>query len=63
LKAWTNWIVKELVAPNYDGGCPCCSGKVFRLCHRKLAVLVFFYGFSTQQERELYGRGTALEAA
>lgn len=63
LKAWTDWVVEELVTPNYDGGCPCCSGKAFRLCHRKLAMLVFLYRFSAQEERELHGRGTALEAA
>jgi hypothetical protein len=26
-------------------------------------MLVFLYGFSAQEERELHGRGTALEAA
>jgi hypothetical protein len=63
LKAWTDWVVEELVTPKYDGGCPCCSGKAFWLCHRKLALLVFMYRFSAQEERELHGRGTALEAA
>jgi hypothetical protein len=63
LKAWTNWVVEELVMPNIDGGCPCCSGKTFRLCHRKLAMLAFLYRFSAEEERELYRGGPALEAA
>lgn len=63
LKVWTDWLIEELITPNYDGGCPCCSGRIFRLCHKRLAMLACLYLFCTGEERELYGRGTALEAA
>jgi hypothetical protein len=63
LRAWTDWIIADLVPPNYDGGCPCCSGQMFRRCHRKLAKLVCLYMFWSREERKLHEPGTALEAA
>jgi hypothetical protein len=63
LKVWIKWVIEELATPNYHGGCPCCSGRLFRLCHSKLAMLVCLYLFCNREERELYGPGSALEAA
>jgi hypothetical protein len=63
MKVWIDWVIEEMVSPNYHGGCPCCSGRIFRLCHNRLAVLVCLYLFYIREERELYGRRSALEAA
>ncbi len=63
LKAWTNWVVEDLVTPQYDGGCPCCSGRTFKLCHRRMAILACLYAFWSREEEELHGQRTTLEAA
>ncbi len=53
--AWINWVAMELVTPNYGGGCPCCSGRIFIRCHLRLAILVAQFLFWARYERELYG--------
>lgn len=63
LRAWTDWIRADLVLPNIDGGCPCCSGKVFHRCHPKLAMLACLYMFWSREEGKPREPRTALEAA
>lgn len=63
LKVWIDWVIEELVTPNFHGSCPCCSGRLFRLCHNRLAMLVYLYLFCNGEERDLYVQRKALEAA
>jgi hypothetical protein len=63
IKAWTDWIVAGLAAPRYDAGCPCCSGRMFCHCHRRLAMLTCQFIFWRQQEQELNDQRSTLEAA
>lgn len=62
LRIWTAWIAADSVLPNYDGGCPCCSGRAFRQCHRELALLVHLYVHCRREEKELNDKQTTLAA-
>jgi hypothetical protein len=63
LKAWTDWIVAGFAVPRYDAGCPCCSGRMFCHCHRRLAMLTCQFVFWRQQEQELNDQRSTLQAA
>jgi hypothetical protein len=61
--AWTDWIIAELIVPNYRDRCPCQSGRVFALCHARLLNLASEYLLHSIHERELYERRPTVKAA
>lgn len=63
ISAWTDWILAELIIPNYAEKCPCLSGKMFARCHFRLLNLAFEYLLYSMQERELHERRTTVKAA
>lgn len=63
ISAWGDWIIAELVAPNYHGGCPCLSGRPFLGCHLRLCWLAAQYLLYRCCEKELNEHRTAVKAA
>jgi hypothetical protein len=63
LEPWAIWIVDGVATLNYNGGCPCCSGRNFRQCHSRLAALVDLYLFAKREEEKLNEQRSTLEAA
>jgi hypothetical protein len=61
--AWADWIVAGLITPQYGNGCPCCSGRRFVTCHRRMAMLTLQFLFWLGQERGKRDDRTTLEAA
>lgn len=63
ISAWSEWVIAGLITPHYEKGCPCCSGRAFVACHRRLAMLSAQYLFCAQYEKGHDEYRSTLEAA